>query len=932
MKKYLFIIILFLLQFSTFPQQTNLNDKIPLDKNILTGKLDNGLRYYIRENKKPEHRAIFRLAVNAGSILENDDQQGLAHFVEHMAFNGSKHFHKNDLVNYIESIGMRFGADLNAYTSFDETVYKLEVPTDSAEMVEKAFLIMEDWAHNLSFDTTEINKERGVVLEEWRLGRGASARMFDKQVPVLLKDSKYAQRLAIGKKDIIEHAPYSAIKSFYYDWYRPDLMVISIVGDFDKYKMESMIKNHFTDIPNPKTERERKFYPVPDQDQLLFSIVTDPEATSNTISFYHKMDVEPQDKVSDYRRGIVENLYNQMFNTRLTELSRKADPPFLNAYSGNGNFVRTKEVYILSATVKDSGIEMGLQTLLNEAQRVKKYGFTQTELDREKQNMLSGMEQAYNERNKTESVNFAEEYIRNFLIGEPSPGISYEYDLYKQYIPGITLNEINKLSDQWIQEKNSVLLVNAPDKKGLKIPNENDLKTLFNNVKNSELKAYEDKFSDAPLIDKPPVPAPIVTEKKNDELKLTELKLANGVKVILKPTDFKNDEISFYAFEFGGSSLSESSDFIPAAISSALVQQSGIGKFDLMQLRKLLSGKVVSVSPFIGEINQGITGSSSVKDLETMFKLIYLSFTSPHIDTTSFVSFKSKAKNYLINRNASPEAAFQDTIQVTLGSYNPRRMPWTVNTLDKMDINKSLNFYKDRFADASGFTFIFVGNFDTAKIKPLIETYLGGLPSLNRNETWKDLKIFPPKGVIIKQVYKGVEPKSFVNITFSGDYDFSVQNNYNFHSLMDVLRIKLRELLREDKGGVYGVSINDSPMKYPEQKYSVDISFGCAPENVDTLVKSTFAELDSLKKYPVSDVYIEKVKETQKREFEVNLKENRFWLSSLNNYYFYNIDLSYLMKYPQRVDGLNSETIQKSAQQYFDENNYIKVTLYPEKK
>jgi zinc protease len=929
MKKYSFILLMILLQIAAFPQQIKLDDEIPLDKNIITGKLDNGLKYYIRVNKKPENRAFLRLAVNAGSILENDDQQGLAHFVEHMAFNGSTHFQKNDLINYLESIGMRFGADINAYTSFDETVYKLEVPTDSAIMMEKGFQIMEDWAHNLSFDPVEIDKERGVVIEEWRLGRGANSRMFDKQVPVLLKDSKYAERLPIGKKEIIEKCSYETLKSFYTIWYRPDLMSVFAVGDFDKDKIEKLIKDHFSGIPVGANEKERKLFPVPDQDQLLFSIVTDPEATNTTISFYHKMDLEPQDKVKDYRRQLVENLFNRIFNTRLNELSRKANPPFLSAQSSNGSFIRTKDFYSLDASVKDSGIALGLETLLTEAQRIKKFGFTQTELDREKESMLSGMEQAYNERDKTELGDFVDEYVRNFLTGEPAPGIAYEYQLYKQFIPGITLDEINKLAENWIQEKNSVVLVNAPEKKGINIPSVNDLKSIFNKVKSSDLQPYEDKFVNLPLIDKLLVSSKVVNENKNDELKITELKLANGVKVILKPTDFKNDEIGLYAFRPGGTSLADSVSFISASMAASLVQNSGIGKFDLVQLRKMLSGKVVNVTPYVGEISEGLSGSSSVKDLETMFQLIYLSFTSPRIDSISFVSFKAKVQNYLINRGASPEAAFQDTIQVTLGNYNYRRLPWTVSTLDGMNIDRSLNFYKARFADASGFTFVFVGNFDVEKMKPLIETYLGGLPSLSLGETWMDLKIFPPKGIVEKKVIKGVEPKSLVNIVFSGDYNWNTQNNYDFHSMLEVLKIKLREILREDKSGTYGVSVNGASMKYPEQMYNITISFGCAPENIEDLVKTTFAELDSLKNYKVSDVYINKVKETQKREFEVNTKENKFWLNNLQAYYFYNLDLSLLMKYPERVEKFNSEAVQNAAQKYFDNNNYIKVVLYP---
>jgi len=929
MRKYSVLFVFLFIQFYVWPQQINLNDIIPLNDSILTGKLDNGLVYFIRENKKPENRAFMRLAVNAGSVLENESQRGLAHLVEHMAFNGSKHFEKNELVNYLESIGMRFGADVNAYTSFDETVYMLEVPTDSVGPLNKGFQIMEDWAHNLSFDPVEIDKERGVVIEEWRLGRGARTRIFNKQIPILLKDSHYAERLPIGQKEIIQNAPYDTLKNFYNEWYRPDLMAVVVVGDFDKYKIEKLIKEYFGSIPPHSNEKPREIFSVPDQKKLSCSIVTDPEATGTLISFEHRLNIEPQDKVKDYRRQIVENLFNQMFTQRLTEISHKADPPFIYAYSYKGSFVRTKDFFTIGAAVKDDGIETGFQTLLTEAQRVKEFGFTESELSRTKQIMLSSMEEAYKERNKSESGRMADELVRHFLTQEPAPGISYEYELYKQYLPGITLNEINKLSDEWIQSGNSVISVSAPEKKDIKLPTENELINLFEKTQTAKVTSYNDNVSNLPLIDKSPVPSAVVEEKLKKELNVTEIKLANGVKIVLKPTDFKDDEIQFYGFAPGGISLSDSASFIPASTASSLIQQSGIGKFTLDQLEKILAGKIVNVNPFIGELTEGISGSSSVKDMETMFQLIYLYFTAPKIDSSSFVSFKSKVQTLLSNRNASPESAFSDTLEVTLGDYNYRRMPWTESILPKMDLNKSLSFYKDRFADASGFTFVFVGNFDAAKIKPLLETYLGGLPSLHRNDKWVDLKIFPPRGIINKQVYKGVEPKSTVNITFSGDYDFNIQNNYELNSMIDVLRIKLREILREDKSGTYGVGIHSSPMKYPDQKYMLTITFGCSPDRVDELVKTTFTELDSMKSFKVTDDYINKVKETQKREFEVNLKKNNFWLNNLHNYYFYGTDISMLMKYPERVAGLNSDKVQKAAQKYFDNKNYVEVVLYP---
>ena len=931
MRKFSVLFIFLLIQSYVWPQQTNPNDVIPLNNSIITGKLSNGLTYYIRENKKPEKRAFLRLVVNAGSVLENDNQQGLAHLVEHMAFNGSTHFQKNELVNYLESIGMRFGADVNAYTSFDETVYMLEVPTDTAGPLDKGFQIMEDWAHNLSFDPVEIDKERGVVIEEWRLGRGARTRIFDKQVPILLNNSRYAERLPIGKKDIIQNASYETLKNFYKEWYRPDLMAVVVVGDFDKLQIEKLIKEHFAGITNHQNEKQREIFHVPDLQGLSCTIVTDPEATSTSISFEHRLNVEPQEKVKNYRQGLVEGLFNQMFTERLTELSHKANPPFIYAYSSKGNFVRTKDFYTLGASVKDDGIETGFQTILTEAQRVKKFGFKETELARAKQNMLSSIEEAYKERTKTESDEFADELVRHFLTKEPAPGIAYEFDIYKQYLPGITLNEINKLAEEWIRKDNSVITVSGPDKKEIKALTEAELKDIFDKAQSTDVSPYNDIVSNLPLLEKTPVSSAVVNETYNKELNVTELKLANGVKIVLKPTDFKNDEIQFYSFCPGGTSLCDSASYIPAVTATSLVDQSGVGKFTIDQLQKMLAGKVVNVSPYIGELTEGLSGSSSVKDIETMFQLIYLYFTSPKIDSTSFISYKSKVQTWLMNRNASPESAFGDTLQVTLGNYNYRRMPWTESMLPQMDPVKSLSFYKDRFADASGFTFVFVGNFDPKVIKPLLETYLGGLPSLNKEDKWKDLKIFPPRGVISKQVYKGVEPKSTVNITFSGDYDWSTENNYELYSMVDVLRIKLREILREDKSGTYGVSISSSPMKYPEQKYSLTISFGCAPDRVDDLIKTTFTELDSIKNINVTDDYINKVKETQKREFEVSLKENNFWLSSLQLYYYYGNDLSLLMKYPDRVAGLNSGIVKKAAQKYFDNKNYIQVVLYPAK-
>ena len=924
------LIFLVFAEFTVAQKNISLNDTIPVDPQITTGTLGNGLKYYIRENKKPEDRAFLRLVVDAGSILENDNQQGLAHLNEHMAFNGTKHFKKQELIDYLESIGMRFGPDINAYTSFDETVYMIEVPTDSSEMIKKGFQILEDWAHNLSFDSVEVDKERGVVIEEWRLGRGANARIRDKQFPVLLKDSRYAKRLPIGKKDILENFKHNTLIGFYKDWYRPDLMAVVAVGDFNKEWIEKLIKQHFSNIKNPQNERERKTYSVPDNDSTLFSIVTDPEATSTQISLYYKLPVPPQATVKDYRQSLVEQLYNGMLNNRLRELSQQPNPPFLYGYSGKGRIVRTKEIYMLAAGVQDNGIDRGLETLLREANRVKQYGFTQTELNREKEDMLRYIEKANEERDKTESSTFADEYIRNFLTGEPIPGIKYEYNLQKKYLPGIKLDEINKLGTEWMN-KSEVVLISEPQKDGLTIPDVKELKGIISKVNSEKITAYDDKVSSQPLIEDVPKPGGIITKKEFEDLGLTEWTLSNGVRVYLKPTDFKNDEVLFQGFSPGGNSLVPDSEYVPAATSTALIQLSGAGNFNYIDLQKKLAGKIVNVSPYIGELSEGIGGSASPKDLKTMFELIYSYFVNPRIDSSAFLSYQSKLKSWLENRNASPDAAFQDTLQNTLNQYNYRHEPWTMERLNKMDMQKSFNIYKDRFADAADFSFIFVGNFKPDSIKPLVETYLGSLPTLTRKENWKDLNINPPKGIINKKVIKGIEPKSRINITFTGPFDWNYESKYEFNSMIDVLRIKLREVLREDKSGTYGVGVYGSGEKIPDEKYSINITWGCAPDRVDELVNAVFQQIDSLKHAPVAPIYITKVKETQIRSNETNLKENRYWLNMLNNYLFNKLDLSEIKRYSERISGLNAEKIQDAAKKYFNIKNYVEVTLFPEK-
>ena len=908
----------------------NLNALIPIDSAIIKGKFDNGLTYYIRENKKPENRAYLWLVVDAGAVLEDEDQLGLAHFVEHMAFNGTKNFAKQELIDYLESIGMQFGPEINAYTSFDETVYMLEVPTDSTEYIENAFQILEDWAHQISFDPEEIDKERGVIIEEWRQGRGAEMRMLDKQLPILFKDSRYAERLPIGKKEIIEGFDHSTLIRFYRDWYRPDLMAIIAVGDFDHDYIGDLIKKHFEGILPNVDSREKNLFPVPNHNETLFAIATDPEASRTTIEVMYKSDPLPQDKVADYRRMLVERLYSRILNFRLYELLNQAEPPYIISYSGKTSIVRTKDIYELAAAVKEDGVEKGLTALLTEANRIRQNGFMQSELDRTKNELLREIEQSYKERDKTGSNEFASEYQRNFLEKEPIPGISYELRLSQVHIPEISLDEVNNMANILMTEKNRVVLINAPEESGSVLPDEDRLMALFRNMDEQRVEAYVDEVSDKPLMTIIPLSSNIQKEKKYPQTGLIEWKLSNGIRVILKPTDFKNDEIQFQGFSTGGTSLISDADYYSVRSAADVISLSGVGEFDLNSLNKKLTGEVVSVFPYINELSEGVIGDASPEDIETMFQLIYLYITSPRKDSIAFKSYQTRMRGYIENRSADPENAFYDTLMVTMSQYHPRQKPLSTDILDQMDFNMTYNSYKDRFADAEDFTFIFVGNFTPDKIKPFITTYLGGLPSTKRKETWKDVGINYPDGVIKKEVVKGIESRAMVSMNFTGNAKWTRENNYIFQSLGSVLDIKLREVIREDKSGTYGVDVSSVLNRIPKQNYKVTISFGCDPGRTEELTNTIFQVIDSLKAFGPEEIYITKVKETQLRSYETNLKENTYWLRALQNYYFSGQDPELILKYPDLVTTLSSEKIRMAVSQYLNKNNFVQVLLLPE--
>ncbi|MGB0524988.1 MAG: M16 family metallopeptidase [Flammeovirgaceae bacterium] len=912
--------------------QTDLEAEIPVDQKVRIGKLDNGLTYYIRKNAKPEKRAELRLAVNAGSLQEDDQQLGLAHFTEHMAFNGTKNFKKNDLISYLQSIGVKFGAHLNAYTSFDETVYMLSLPTDDEEILDKGMQVLEDWAHNVSFEDEEIDKERGVVVEEWRLGQGANRRMLDKNLPVIYKGSRYAKRLPIGTKEILENFEYETIKRFYKDWYRPDLMAVVVVGDVDVDQIEKMIKEKFGRIQKATNPKERVPYQVPDHDETLVTIAKDKEAAFTRVSVYYKTDVEKTTKVKDYRQGIVNSLFSGMLNNRLDELRQSAEPPFIFAgsYYG-GTWARTKNAYQMFATVSENGVAKGLQAVLEENERVRRHGFTKGELERYKKEILVAYERAYNERDKTNSRNYASEYVSNFLEGEPMPGIEFEYNFLKETLPSIKLEEVNALINKWLTEKNRVIAVTGIDRDDVKLPTKADLLKIVDGVTKADIKAYEDGLTATELMTKKPAAGKITEEKKVDAIGVTELTLSNGVRVILKPTDFKNDQIMFSAVSPGGHSLVEDKDYYSASNASGIISQSGVGEFNQVDMQKLMTGKSVRVSPYIGSLSEGMSGVCTPKDMETMMQQIHLYFTAPRKDEKAFQSMMVKNKALFKNLMSNPQFYFSDQRTKIIGQGHLRAGGFpTMEQMEQVDLDVAYQVYKDRFADASDFMFTIVGAFNVAEIKPLLTQYIASLPATNRNEKWIDRGVRPPKGVVTKEIEKGTDPKSSVYMRYHGEMKYDRKTAFQMKVLSDVLTIKLVEKLREEKGGVYGTGASAFASKDPYGSYQMSISFSCAPDNVQELIDAAKQEVEMVRKKGPTQKDLDKVKETLKREMEVSMESNRYWMSSLQRAYYDGYDATKILEYKKTIDELEVKKLKKIAKKYFGGKNYIQIVMNPE--
>jgi len=910
-----------------------MEEKIPVDPKVRIGKLDNGLVYYIRENTKPEDKVELRLVVNAGSIMETDRQLGLAHFMEHMNFNGTANFEKNDLVDYLQSIGVKFGADLNAYTSFDETVYILPIPSDNPEKLEKGFQILEDWAHQTTLSEEAIDGERGVVLEELRLRLGAEKRMRRITLPKMMYGSKYADRMPIGTKENLENFSYDDVRDYYNTWYRPDLIAVVAVGDLDADVMEEKIKAHFSGIEEAKEPQERESYPLPNHEETLIAIASDKEAAFTRVQVMYKDRNEAPKTLTmkDYRDQLIRNLFSTLINNRLDERRNEANPPFVFGFSYyGGTFARSKNAYQSIAQTSPEGMLQGLKAILEENERVKRYGFQSAEFERAKQNLLTRLEQRFNERDKMESGRLIGSYVQHYLDQSPIPGIEWGFATTKQLLPTIQLEEVSELIKSFLHDDNRVIILTGPEKEGLEEISEEEVRRLLAQIEASELAPYEDEEVKSTLIETLPEQGSVVNSVSDEKLGTTTLTLSNGATLTYKKTDFKNDEVLFQAFSHGGTSLYSDEELKATAFANDGLAEAGMGGFDLTELSKFKSGKIVDVYPGIGRFGENFRGSAAPKDLETLFQMVHLYFTDLNKDDEAYASFLQKQKSFLGNIMANPQFYFQIELGNIKNKGNSRFMGFpTIEKLDAADYDLAYEKYKERFADAGDFHFYMVGAINEDELIAFTEKYLASLPGLNSNEKYVPTA-FRQKDMFQKQVInKGKDPKSSVNITWIEETDYDSDTEMAIKALGEVLTIKLIEKLREEEGGVYGVGARGSLSKISFSSMTFSISFPCGPENVDKLVEAALGEVNTIRENGVTEEDMNKVKETYLVKRKEDLKTNRFWIDLLLRSDQEDKNVLAVLDYEKKLQELTSEDLQKAAKEFLDENYFLGI-LMPE--
>ena len=906
---------------------------LPNDESVRFGVLDNGLTYYIKANQEPKERASFYIIQNVGALLEEDDQNGLAHFLEHMAFNGTDHFPEKGIINFLERHGVAFGENINAYTSQNQTVYNLsDVPVKKPGVIDSCLLILNDWSNYLLLTEEEIDAERGVIKEEWRTRRNAQFRMYSASLPYIYPGSKFAERDVIGDLDVIENFEYDVLRDFYHKWYRSDLQAIAIAGDFDPDEMESKVKKIFSNIPPVEDAPERPFYEIPDHEELVFGLVTDKEAPNTIIRYMirHRKENSGAETLLDLREAYIQELFNAMMGQRINELVQKGEPPFVVGIVNYGDFERGYEALNVIIMPNPNQESQGLTAILTELERAKRYGFTIAELDRSKAEILTQWEKYYNERDKIHNEDYINHYVENYLNGDAYLSAETGYMLVQALLPSITLEDFTNYLNAWITEENQVLVIQGPEGEGYQHLNKDESLAIFQKVAAAEIEPYEEEALAESLVSEELSPLAITSTRMLDQFDAVEWTLANGARVIFRHADYEKDQVQIRGYSVGGSSL-YNNEYVPSAdMLTSLTSFYGLGDFDATNLQKMLTGKNVNFDLQLGNLNEGVNGSTTPKDLETMMQLLYLSFNKPRFDKSAHEAIMARYRGLVENMGNNPQKIMGDSLNLILTSYNPRTRILDLDFLSDIKFEMIEEVYLDRFADASDFFFVIVGNVEEEQLKPLVQKYIGGISDLNRSENWIDRKVREPEGLVKKEIPLALEtPKANVNIVINQPMKYNPYNRQVMSVIEGILDLRFTESIREEEGGTYGVGIRTSLERIPYGKANMTIGFDCDPERADDLKAKVYLELDKLAKEGPSAEDLSKTVENMLKTREQSKEHNSYYLNAIYGFYVNGINYDDPANYEDILKSLGTKDVKKAMKAFYKKPNVVDVVFKP---
>lgn len=934
MIKFRLILIIALLQLSGSGfSQNGLNQPVPVDPAARIGTLANGITYYIRHNEEPKERASFYIIQNVGALLENDDQNGLAHFLEHMAFNGTRHFPGKGIINTLEKHGVQFGRNINAYTSTGETVYNLsDIPVKHEGLVDTCLLVLNDWADFLLLTDQEIDAERGVITEEWRTRRTADFRLRSQYWPVLLKDSKYAKRDVIGDLDVIKNFKYETLRNFYHDWYRTDLQAIAIVGDIDVDAVEQKVKALFSKIETVKDAQKREFYEVPEHKEPLYVLATDKEASNYSISLYikHKAPAASEKTLAYLREQTIQSLFGMMTRDRITELLQKGVPPFVTGNIAYGGFVDGYDVMYISATAKPDQDDLAFRSIYTEAQRIYQHGFTSGELERAKTNMLTSYESRYKQRDKINNDQFASDFKSHYIDGEPLTSIDFDWDFVQKILPSISVDDVSNRAKKWMTPENRVIVVMGPEKPEARHLSKEQALAIISELENSPVQPYAEEAVSTNLIKKELIGSKVKSTKKLPEFNAVEWTLGNATRVVYRRADYEKDQVSLLAVSNGGSSKVNDDKVASAMMLNQFIGSFGVGDYDATALKKALTGKKVSMNVSLSELNETFIGSGTPKDFETMMQLLYLQFENPRFDKEAYEAMLGRLKAAVANMANNPQKIMGDSLALIMTCKNPRTKLIIPELLNEISLEQIEPIYKDRFVDAGDFTYFIVGNIDEETARTMAEKYIGSLTNLPRKETWTDRKVEGPIGKTVREIEIPLEvKKATVSVNFDAKMEYTPEQNMILSVLRDILNLRYTEEIREKEGGTYGVRVSTNSSKFPKAEKSLSMMFDTDPDKARHLKSIIYREMDKIAQNgPTAEDLDKAVKNLQKNREQAKL-HNSYWLQALNTYYTYSYNPAAPENYETILEKMTIAQVQKFTQSFLAKADVVDIIFKP---